>query len=183
MTAETPDKSADGETLRTHSDTTTVDTSGPNQNTPPPAPPLSMRAMKKMDKQRKMLMKLIKASRASQLKKQGALTRQLGVLRKAVGDSNFEAIKAIATTFYPEKKDDKGNVTQEAYNSVNYKALMAEARHLIVMQREKRIREGTRRRSSGRSSDRKAHSLTYRYLIDRGNKAVENKEAVSTVKV
>lgn len=171
----------------------TPDSAGPNMNTSLPPKPLSMRRKKAMDKQRERLGKLIVIMRRKQMQDQARLNRSLKELKKKIGTDDFEAIKAMVTTFHPEKKDEKGNVVQQAYNSVNYQALLVESKNFLVLRRERRMRDivgedgvttpRTRRRTTGRSSDRKAHKSRYLYIIERGKKAVENKEEISTLKV
>ena len=175
----------------------TVDTAT-DMNQPAPPKPLSMRKKKNIAKQQKKFGKLMATWRKAQMKRQGRVTRQLKDLSSKIGHDDFEALKAMVTTFYPEKKDDKGVVVQEAYNSVNYAALIVEAKNFLVLRRERRMsgyttenpetkeetyHPPTRKRSTGRTSDRKAHRNTYNYILERGKKAVENNEEISTLKV
>lgn len=164
-----------------------------DQNTPIEAKPPSMKQIKNMYKQRRYLGKVIVTMRHERQKKQNRVNRQLKELEKQIGTDDFEAIKVMVTTFHPEQKDEKGNVVQQAHNAVNHKALLTEAKNFLILRRERRMKNienpdgtvtaRTRKRTSGRSSDRKAHKIAYNHIIERGKKAVENKEEVSTIKV
>jgi len=169
-------------------------TIGPDANKLPPAPEPSMKARKNMDKQQKKLMKYIMKMRKNQYKANGKVSKELNALKKIIGVEDYEAIVAVATTFHHEEKDKDGKVTKEAYNQTNWQAVIVEAKNLLVLRREKRMKgetlpDGTvvspkRKRTTGRSSDRKAHKAKYAFIVKRGQEAIDKKEEVAgTVQV
>lgn len=98
---------------------------------------------------------------------------ELRSLRRIIGKNDFALLKDICTVNNPEQKNDKNEVTQEASTFVNKKALMTEARHLIVLQREERMKNGLRKRSSGTSRERAAHNSMVRFLTSRNEEAAK----------
>lgn len=175
-------------------------TEGPSMNTPATPKPPSMRQIKAATKQQKKIGKYIRSMRKNQYKANGKISKELTALKAVIGYDDFEAIVAVATSFHPEKKDDTGKVTQEAYNQTNWQAVIAEAKNLLVLRREKRMKANsdglsgtkdengklvkTRKRTSGRSSHRKAHRAKYAFIVKRGKETLENQEpVVGTLKV
>jgi len=145
---------------------------------------LSEKKMAKMSKKsNKQIKKIMKMIQDNQRKNQVKMKEEIERMKISVGKENFNALKAICTIQIPEKKDEQGNVIQAAANQVNFQALEKEVKNLLVLQREKRILEGKRKRSTGRSSDRKAHKARYKFLLNRNKETVENKEEASAVKV
>lgn len=102
-----------------------------------------------------------------QKKSQAKMMKQVRVVREQIGRQDFKMLRDIFTQNTPEQKDEAGNVLQPASSQVNYQALLAESKHVIVMQREHRIQAGLRKRTTGRSSDRKSHKGTLNFLLAR----------------
>lgn len=101
------------------------------------------------------------------------INTELKSLEKTIGRKDFALLKDICTVNTPEQKNDKGEVVQEASKYVNKGALMREARNLIVLQREERIKKGLRKRSTGRSSKRASHSSMVKHLTQRNIEAAK----------
>lgn len=108
---------------------------------------------------------------------QKRLNTELRVLEGQIGKKDFAMLKDICTVHTPEQKNEQGEVTQAASSYVNKKALLVEARNLLVLKREDRMKQGLRKRSTGRSSRRTAHNSAVRYLTQRNAVAAkENSE-------
>lgn len=142
MTGTEPNKDANGETLTTHFDGPEYNgpvTIGPDMNIPAAPKSPSMKQIKTMDKQQKKMMKYITRLRKNQYKENGKVSKELKRLKAAIGLDDYNAIVAVATTFYPETKDKEGKVTKEAYNQTNWQAVTVEAKNLLVLRREMRM--------------------------------------------
>lgn len=113
-----------------------------------------------------------------QKKKQEKLMKQVRVVKDQIGRKDFQMLRDLFTVQTPEQKDEAGKVIQPTSSYVNYEGLIAEAKNVIVMQREMRMVAGKRSRKSGRSSDRKSHKLAYAFLMDRNQEA--SKELAKT---
>lgn len=102
-----------------------------------------------------------------QKKSHQKMMKQVRVVRDQIGRQDFRMLRDIFTQVTPEQKDEVGNVLQPASAQVNYPALLAEAKNVMVMQREHRIKAGLRKRTTGRSSDRATHKSTLDFLLKR----------------
>jgi len=102
-----------------------------------------------------------------QKKRHEKLMKRVGVVREQIGRADFKMLRDIFTVNTPEQKDETGKVIQAASSRVNYEGLLLEAANVIAMQREGRIEAGLRKRTTGRSSDRKAHRSLIKFLHDR----------------
>lgn len=100
-------------------------------------------------------------------KQQVRLEKKVKVVKSWLHPDDFKMLENIFTVNVPEKKDEKGEVTEKAYSYVNYEGLLLEARNVLVVQREERMKSGKRSRSSGRSSDRKTHKASLKMLLKR----------------
>lgn len=98
---------------------------------------------------------------------------ELEALEKTIGKKDFALLKDICTVNTPEQKNEKGEVVQEASKYVNKQALMREAKNLIVLQREERIKKGLRKRSTGRGSKRRNHASMVAFLTQRNIEAAK----------
>lgn len=93
--------------------------------------------------------------------------RQVTVVQNQLGKKNYKMLKDLFTVQIPELKDAEGNITREAATQVNWQGLMAEARNVTVMERQSRIDSGKRKKTTGRGSDRAAHSSHLKFLLNR----------------
>jgi hypothetical protein len=116
-------------------------------------------------------------------KRSAKFKEMLAQAEAQVGKDEYDALVAVCTVQVPEKKDKDGNVLQPASSNVNYRALLAEAKNLAVLQREKRIKAGERKRSTGRSSRRRRHSSTLQVILNRNKAAIESNDIQGSVKV
>lgn len=101
------------------------------------------------------------------------ITSELKVLKNIIGAKDFAMLQEICTVTTPEQKNEQGEVTQPERKDVNKQALMTEARNLIVLQREERIKKGLRKKTTGRTSKRSAHRSAVKYLTDRNKQAAQ----------
>lgn len=99
------------------------------------------------------------------------INTELSVLKNIIGAKDFAMLKEICTVTTPEQKNEQGEVTQAERKDVNKQALMVEARNLIVLQREERIKKGLRKKTTGRSSKRAAHRSAVKFLTERNKQA------------
>lgn len=95
------------------------------------------------------------------------LENKIERLRMALGKEEFAALKTIATVPVPEQKNDKGEITQEATTTINYGLLFYEGQNVLAIMKEGRIKAGTRKRTTGRSSRRKAHRARLKFINER----------------
>lgn len=102
-----------------------------------------------------------------QKKRHEKLMKRVDIVREQIGKADFKMLRDIFTVNTPEQKDDTGKVVQAASSQVNYEGLLKEALNVIAMQREGRMEAGLRKRSTGRSSDRRAHRTLIKFLHDR----------------
>jgi hypothetical protein len=141
--------------------------------------PTQTRKQKKAMRKYSQYMKKMMAAHASeQERRQRKLMTEISKLKSALGKDDFEALKSICTIHQKEVIGPDGSVMQKASSTVNYQALLVEGRQALAINREQRILAGKRKRSTGRSSDRKAH----KGLIDFLNKRAEKTLETETVK-
>jgi len=139
------------------------------------AAPLSKKVEKQRKAQEKQFKKMMDNFRANRVKANQTLKFRLDLLKRQLGKDDFNALKSICTVEVPEQKDADGKVIQEAKTVVNKQALLVEASHLLVLMREERMKKGLRKRTTGRSSDRKAHKSMLAFLTKRNKQsAAEN---------
>lgn len=105
-------------------------------------------------------------------RKQQQTKVQMERLKERVGKKEFALLKTLATVATPEKKDEKGEVIQKATSHLNHELLFQEGQNLITILRESRMKSGKRKRTTGRSSKRKAHRSRLNAIIER-NKVLE----------
>lgn len=108
-----------------------------------------------------------------QKKKNAKLMKQVEVAKSQIGRKNFQMLRDLFTVPVNEQKDETGKIIQPASSYVNYEGLIAESKNVIVIQREERINSGKRKRSTGRSSDRKAHKGALSFLLNRNQEAAK----------
>ncbi len=101
----------------------------------------------------------------------GKINNILVELEKQIGSQDFKMLKQVCMVDIPEQKNEQGEVVQAARQELNKQALITEARNLIVLQREERIKKGLRKRTTGRSSDRSAHRSKVKFLSARAEQA------------
>lgn len=154
-----------------------------SSNQDPPAPKPNRAERRRMKRQGKSIRTFINQMHKNQAKQKHKFNVAANAVMQQLGYEEFDALVAICTVKQPETKDDKGNVTKKASEFVNWKALFAEAKNMVVLRREQRILRGERKRSTGRSSDRKRHKTSLKFIKERGDAAIKNKEPYSEVKV
>lgn len=126
---------------------------------------------KALKKYSKKVKKMMAAYNSETRRKNNMLKAQLKSIRDALGKESYAALKDIATVRIPEKKNEAGEVTQQASERINYRALLIEGRNLISVLRAERTKLGKRSAKSGRSSDRSRHNSLVRYLLKRNEEA------------
>jgi hypothetical protein len=99
------------------------------------------------------------------------IQRQLDLIEQQVGKADFNMLKDICTNITPAKLNEAGEIETPEKKEVNKAALIREGLNLIVLKREERIKAGLRKRSTGRSSDRKAHRSAVTFLNNRNEEA------------
>jgi len=122
------------------------------------------KAKRNQNAQREMFEKLFLGA---QKKRVAKMMKQVRVARELIGREDYKMLRDIFTVKTEEKKDEKGNVLSPARTDVNYYGLLLESKNVIAMQREQRIKAGKRKRSTGRSSDRRAHKSLLNFLLNR----------------
>lgn len=113
-----------------------------------------------------------------QKKQERKLMNEVRRMRDEIGRKDFQMLRDIFTVTVPEKKDEHGKVLEAETKQVNWYGLILEARNVIVVQREQRIKAGLRKRTTGRSSDRKSHKAAIGFLLKRN--AEETLKAAQT---
>jgi len=97
---------------------------------------------------------------------------QVRAIKQALDPKDFAMLKDIfKVVTQPEVKDENGVVSQKEQSFVNWQGLVPEGRNVIAVQRQERIKAGVRKRSTGRSSDRSAHSSSMSHVYRRNEKA------------
>lgn len=125
----------------------------------------------KTRKQQVELKKYIYSATIRYRRLQKQINSQLRVIKRTIGFKDYAMLKDICTVNVPEKKNDKGEVTQPANKYVNKQALLIEARNLVVLQRAERIKRKLRSAKSGRSSRRSSHNKSVKFLNARNEEA------------
>lgn len=141
-----------------------------------PTPTLSSKQKKSIEKQEKQLKKLYAQMRNQRARANRKLATQIRQIKNALGKEDFKNLKDICTIHTPEQKGPNGEVVQKAQTTVNYRALVAEGRQALVLNRQARIETGKRKRSTGRSSQRVAHSSALRHVNMRSLNTAANEE-------
>jgi hypothetical protein len=144
----------------------------PDSKTTPP--PMSKRMKKKMQTQQKAMVEMFRRYQQKQAKDKSKLKQEVATMRGYLGEEDFKALRDICTIHTPEQKNEQGEVTVKASSFVNNKALLREARLVLVLKREDRIKMGKRKRSTGRSSDRKAHQNTLNFINMRNDTTLKS---------
>lgn len=135
----------------------------------PEVPKLTKRQRKQMKEQQAKFAKMFQGYEERRAKAEKKLKEESLRMKDLIGRTDYNVLKDICTIHTPEQKDEKGEVTAEASSFVNHKALIEEAKLLLVLKREERIKLGTRKRSTGRSSDRKAHGGLVNFINQRND--------------
>ena len=152
-------------------------------NEPPPAPKPNRAERRLLVRQNKKIQSFVVGMQSRNKKSQDALKSKKALILNRIGNDEFEALKTICTIKTPEQKDDKGNIVQQAGEFVNWRAFVIEASNLIVLRRQARITAGTRKKTTGRGSNRTKQRHAVKHILERGQKAIQNNEPVSEVKV
>ncbi len=100
----------------------------------------------------------------SMRKKEEAKLKQL---KSVVGKDVYKNLRKACTETIPEVKAEDGTVTTPAKKVVNKGKFLRELSLAIVVLREDRILKGKRKRSTGRSSDRKNHKQSLKAILTR----------------
>lgn len=111
--------------------------------------------------------KMIKNHRARYERATSLVKSSLAELRSLMPKEDLKMLKDICMVETPEQKNEAGEVTQASKKTLNKHALLVEARHAMVLQREQRIKDGQRKRSTGRHSKRATHSGMVNFLNSR----------------
>lgn len=135
--------------------------------------PLSKKVEKAKKKQERAFQTMITTYQAQNRRAVKRERDQLNLLKRQLGKEDFNALKSVCTVEVPEQKDETGAVIQEKKTVVNKRALLVEASHLLVLLREERIKKGTRKRTTGRHSDRVAHRSMMDFLTRRNKEAAK----------
>ncbi len=99
------------------------------------------------------------------------IQRQLDLIEKEIGKDDFKMLKDVCTNIIPAVMNETGEVTTPEKKEVNKGALIREGLNLIILKREDRIKAGLRKRSTGRSSHRKTHKSSVKFLTKRNEEA------------
>lgn len=99
------------------------------------------------------------------------INTELESLKHTIGSKDFNMLRDICTVTTPEQKNEAGEVTQKETKQVNKAALLKEARNLVVLKREERIKNKQRKKTSGRASKRKSHKNSVKFLTERNKEA------------
>lgn len=127
-------------------------------------PKLTSAQRKKMRAQQKSFQEMYQKWEERRERDTAKLLAESKRMKDLIGRGDYNALKDICTVHTPEQKDDNGQVTAKASSFVNHKALIQEAKLVLVLQREERIKAGLRKRSTGRSSDRQIHRSTMNFI-------------------
>lgn len=120
------------------------------------------------NRHRKMIRKQIKLYERRLKKVQEKMRRQAASIR--LQSQKLGEVIGMPTYRQLVQKYTTTSTTQDGKKSttVDYTAINREVRRIIAENREKRIQEGLRKRSSGRSSDRKQHNSIIKSLRSQG---------------
>jgi hypothetical protein len=100
----------------------------------------------------------------SMRKKEEAKFKQL---KETVGKSTYKAIRKACIETVPEVKAEDGTVTTPTKQVLNKGKFLRELSLAVIVLREDRILKGVRKRSTGRSSKRKAHRESLKAILAR----------------
>lgn len=167
--------------------TSEMTTQPPTESTSPKmdsSEPLSNRAIS--NKKRLQMEKYFEQLYKKQLRETAKATKRLKatvkVLRKNLGKESFNKLKDLMTTIVPEEKNEKGEVVKESYKEINYVGIISEGLNLIALLREERIKQGKRKKTTGRSSRRRSHRNQINFL-NRRSELLKTEEVKQEVKL
>lgn len=160
------------ETSNTGSEEKQVDTSS-NQMNVPAKPAMTKKMLKRQKTYQQAMQKQFANYQRTAVRMNRLQRNQLEVLKHQIGKEDYNALKSICTTVVEEKKNDKGEVIQNAESNLNKMALIVETRNLLALKREDRIARGLRSRGSGRASKRRSHTSLVSMLKRRNEQAVK----------
>lgn len=161
-----------------------VDTSAPQRQPSQILP--SNKMMKKFRKQQKQQKKMI-ANYTKNVKTQNEkFQAKVERVKTAIGKENFTVLKDLYTSKIPYRNNEQNqkvylkpeeevkseDSTIQYDHQTNWTGLFKEVTYLVATMREQRIKEGKRKRSSGRSSDRKRHSNIIEFLTKRNEQGL-----------
>lgn len=124
----------------------------------------SKNMLKKFKKQSKTYMRSIRRNALLKISEKRMENKELSLLRTLLGSETFKYLKNVCTIKTEEEKDSNGNITKPASTRIDIEKLLSEGRYYVALNREERINKGLRKRTTGRSSDRKAHRDVINYL-------------------
>jgi hypothetical protein len=130
----------------------------------PAAPVLSNKQKKSIANQEVQMKRMMTRVRTQQGRQRRKLKVAVANIKKALGKEDFALLKEICTRQIPEQKGPDGAIIQKAKSVVNYHALVSEGRQALVLNRQARIESGTRKKMTGRSSQRKTHKNSVNYI-------------------
>jgi hypothetical protein len=185
MIATMQETDVNGETVTTHAEggmatgSPSDSTASPNLNTPEAPKPPTKRMLKMAKKQGKQYKKLFARFQKTQEAKKEALAERLFKLKQQIGKEEFKLLKSLSTAEIPEVKNEAGEVTRPKSFHVNYDMMFAEAKNLTVLMRQRRLESGERKRTTGRSSKRKAHKSRLAAVVARNKRLEEAGNALA----
>ena len=161
--------------------TTTTDQAdqAPTKEKAPETPKVTKSMRKKMRAQQKSFQEMYQKWGERREKDRLKLLAESKRMKDLIGRADYNALKDICTVHTPEQKNEAGEVTTKASSFVNHKALIEEAKLVLVLQREERIKSGLRKRTTGRSSDRQDHRSMVNFINMR-NQDTLKKESLKT---
>lgn len=152
---------------------------GPLDETPNKIEAISSGQRKRINRHTNQQANHIKNYLDAQSRKKRALQAELKALENTIGRPSYNALKDMVTVRQPEVKDESGNVVKKAVEQVNYRALLLEGRNLIATLRKERIASKSRKKTTGRGSDRNSHRAMVRFL-NRRNEESKNEPVTKT---
>ena len=141
------------------------------ETTPSPNNNYTGKLSNKMRKLMKKQQKMMKSNYENYLvqiqsvrRKEEAKFKQL---KSVVGNDVYKNIRKACIETTAEIKDEAGNIVQPETKAVNKGKFLRELSLAIIVLREDRILKGKRKRSTGRSSNRKAHKTALKAILER----------------
>jgi hypothetical protein len=124
----------------------------------------------------KQFEQMVSAYKMRAQRSRNMMKAELKNIKSSLGRETYVALKEMMTVRNPEQKNETGEVTQKATETVNWKSLIVEGRNLITALRAERTKHSERKATSGRRSDRVRHNALARSLLKRNE--VSKKEPV-----
>lgn len=111
--------------------------------------------------------------------KQAQEAKKFQILKERVGRNIYKNLKKASTVTIPEKKNEETGAVLEAERTVLDKdKFLRELNFAVIVLREDRILKGVRKRSTGRSSDRREHAAVIRHIKARAEAIISTGEEI-----